>query len=395
MVHKLLIPLLFLFAAPLCFAQNSSVSYIRAKMEAGWYEEANALLTPLVGQVNVDPAAMYLKARALLYMGNFQEAEGWAEKSVKAAPDSAAYWTMLGTTKVFQVRKSPLKGLTKGRSSKKNLEKGAKLDPTNTESVMAWLTFNLYAPGLVGGSKDKARQLAEDLFEVNPVQGHLARAQIYRHTDDDLTRARIEMDAAVTLNADDPQPCYDLAETLMREGFPEDALDYYRLGAERDADAATGAARLGSAYLRQEMISEAQDSFDRALATDPANSPAVAGQGLIYLAQGQNEAALALFEDLVRIDPPFLPAKFYLAKAYVVSGIKYQEAAQLLREYLDGYLNFAWPSRALAHWHLALAQEKLGAYNEAWDNISLAMELPRGDEKMKHDAQRLEFMAND
>ncbi len=257
--------LLIILTASTGWANPADLGDIHHLMLDGQYEKANALLTPLVNGQDAAPRALYLKARAQLFMGNFKESQRWAESAIEAAPDSGNYWTMLGTAKAFQIRNNPMKGITMGRSSKKNLEKGLQLAPENLGSISAWLSFKLYAPGLVGGNRDEAARMAEQIFQLDLAEGHLARAQVFRHNDGDLSRARSEMQAAVQARPDDPAMCNKLAETLFREGFPEEALVYYRLGAELDPDPAQGSVRLGNAYFAQGLLNEARVAYQSAL----------------------------------------------------------------------------------------------------------------------------------
>ena len=386
--------LLIVFSQP-ALAQEKSLDEINTIMTAGWYEEANLLLDSHLGTNSPDPKALFMKAQAAIYLGHLEEAQEWSEKSVESAPQEAEYWSQLGTIKAFRIRRNPMKGLTLGRSSKKNYEKAVELDPLNLVALQSLMKFHLHAPGIVGGNKDKARQLAEQILALDKVQGHLARAEIFRRVDQDLPQARVEMDAAVSVNPQDPLLCYELAGILMGEGQTDDAWRYHHLGKERDPDQTRGQSQLAAAYFLQDRNEEALVIYLALTETDPDNTKALIGLGSVYLAQDNPAEAATIFQKLLESRPDFPPAKYFLARSYLEMKTNPEESVRLLHEYLDVHLNLQWPSRPLAHWKLALALEKLQKYDEAWESISLAQKLSGGNNRLSRDAKRLEFMAKD
>jgi tetratricopeptide (TPR) repeat protein len=378
-----------------CPASAASLPDLDQMIEDGHCEQAASLLDPLVDISSPDPRALYLKARAELMIGNLEEAQEWGEKSVQAAPDSAEYWAQLGTIKAFRIRKSPMKGITLGRSSRKDYEKALKLDPRNLNALESMMMFRLYAPGIVGGDKDKARQFAEQILAVDPAQGHMARAHILRWADKDMDRAREEMRLAAEASPGDPRVCYELGRRLLAEGHTQDGLQYYRLGAGRDPDPVKGKLKLGEAYLKNGFSLNCEELALEVLAADPGNPEARVLRARSQLARNQVAEGIAALQEVLAASPDHLPTRYYLGKAYLDGSASYQEAADLLAGYLDGHLNLFWPSRAVANWQLALALEKLQRYDQAWQHMSLALELSSGNDSMKHDAKRLEFMAKD
>lgn len=392
---KILIVLICLLLIQPVLAQEKSLTEIDSMMTAGWYEEANVLLDAHLEEESPDPQALFLKAMANLHLGHLDEAQEWSEMTVEADPHHALGWSLLGTTKAFQIQRSRLKALTLGRSCKKNYERGMKEDPTQVISVQSLMQFHLRAPGIAGGNKNTARQLAEDIYAIDPARGHMARALIYRIADQDMVAARREMAAAAELNLDDHGMWYEVARNLVLEGHFEDAVDYYQLGIERDPNPTFGMVLLAGAYLEQGFLDDAQATYEAVLSLEPENPSGVIGTGLVLLARGQTPEAVEVFRDLRARQPNYPPARYYLATALNTLDTNPEEAAFLLQEYLDRYLNIYWPSRSLANWQLALALESLGKYNEAWEVLSWALEHAPGNDEMKIDALRLEFMAKD
>lgn len=370
-------------------------SELSAKWEAGWYEQIGADVADAAAQKNPDHRALYYKARALLFTKQLEEAQKWAEKAVKAAPDSASYWAQLGAAKAFRIREKPLRGITLGRSCKKDFEKAVQIDPTHLESLWALMRFHMHAPGIVGGNKDKAWELAEAIMALNPAQGHQARGQLYLQLDKSMDQALAENRAAVAVDPANFKICYEIASSLLNGGHSEEALEFFRLGAQCDPDVAAGLVKLAGVHLRLGDLDQARLNYRKALAADPEEISASLGEGEILLATGQYDAAEAHFRAVLADHPDYLPTRYYLAKALNEADRSHEEAAELLNSYLASHLNFFWPSRAKATWQLALAQEKLGDYDGAYESIVLAQDLSWGSDQMNRDADRLEFMAKD
>jgi tetratricopeptide (TPR) repeat protein len=393
MKKTILLSLSFLAQSNFAFAVD--FQEIANKWQSGWYEEVGALVADAAAQKNADHRALYYKARALLFTRHLEEAQDWAEKAVKAAPDSSTYWAQLGAAKAFRIQEKPLRGITMARSCKKDFEKAVKLDPTNLESLWALMRFHMHAPGLVGGSKDKAWELADKIMALNPAQGHQALAQLHVHLDEDPIKAQADNRAAVAADPTNAKICFDIGQSLMNRGLSEEALEYYHLGAEREKDTADGLVKLAGAYLRIQDLDRAEDYLKQALIADPNEITASLGLGEILRYRGQVDEAIASFRALLDEHPDFPPVRYHLGQALVQAEQNIPEAVSLLQSYLDTRLNMAWPSRSKANWQLALAQEKMGSYDRAWASITLAKELSWGGDHLDSDMQRLEFMAKD
>ncbi len=65
------------------------------------------------------------------------------------------------------------------RNIKKRYEKALELDPNNTDVIAGIITFHTEAPGIVGGSKDRAKEFAARLKELDKYEGFRNFARIY------------------------------------------------------------------------------------------------------------------------------------------------------------------------------------------------------------------------
>src|ERR1700682_5084667 len=64
---------------------------------------------------------------------------------------------------------------------REEFETAVALDPNNLDARMALVEFYLRAPGIAGGSVEKARQQAEEIRKRDALEGHHAMARIHNY----------------------------------------------------------------------------------------------------------------------------------------------------------------------------------------------------------------------
>ena len=95
------------------------------------------------------------------------------------------------------------------RSIRKELEKAVELDPANLDARQGLVQFYLIAPGIMGGSVEKATEQASEIAKRDAARGHMVRAQIYVH-EKDFTKAEQEYVAAARVDPAQKGPRYAL-----------------------------------------------------------------------------------------------------------------------------------------------------------------------------------------
>ncbi len=371
------------------------LSTIEDLMDEGAYEEASALLDSHVKGKHATAQALFLKSTAALMLSDLEEAEEFGDKAVKADRTNPEYWTQLGTIKGLRARNgSKLKAIGRAKGARKDYDKALELDPRCTVALLSKLRYKLYAPGIAGGDKDEARELAGRLLEVDVAQGHLARAEIAIFADQDTTayRAELEAAAAVATRAED---VYDVARRFLAEGDRDRAWEVYRQAIALDDHPDRGKLRLAGQMLRQGLLDEAEAVLREIKIRGPQGPRAAVGLAQITLRRGEKERAWQQFQDVLQVNPDFPPGKYYLGEQYLLMKEDPAAAIPLLQEYLQGYVRQSWPPRAVAHWRLALAQEQLRDFDRAWENMKQAAEMGLAGDEFESDERRIKFMAED
>src|SRR5215212_1406296 len=136
----------------------ASVEAGRRAFEAGQYAAAKAQLGAVARADPKNGAAAFYLGRVALMETNYDEAQRWLERAVAAAPRTAEYRVHLATAYGQQAaRGSKFKGFGLAKKARAELEQAVALDPNSVDARIALVQFYLVAPGIVGGSADKAR----------------------------------------------------------------------------------------------------------------------------------------------------------------------------------------------------------------------------------------------
>lgn len=177
-----------------------------------------------------DAAAMYHLGRIADAENRNAEAIDWFERAVKREPNSALYHFWLGSAVGEEAQNaSKIRQPFLARKVKAEFERAVALDPKMVEPRMGLVDFYSIAPGVMGGSMDKAREQAAALVTLNPLRGHLAFARIaMRQKNDSATILAHE--AAIAAAPDSTAGYYGLGSFhRSRNRFPESLRVYDRL----------------------------------------------------------------------------------------------------------------------------------------------------------------------
>jgi tetratricopeptide (TPR) repeat protein len=240
---------------------------------------------------------------------------------------------------------------------RKEVEIAIQLNPGNLNALDAMMQFKYQAPGIMGGSKDEARALAEKITALNASAGYLAHAE--------------------------------LAEMQKDPG----QMEFFFLKAvqanPRNYDAQTALAKFYS-QSPHTKYDEAAKHAQVALQLDPTRVEAYWILARVFALQqqlGRLEQTLANSEKNVPDDlRPFYEA----AQALLEAGEDYRRAEGYSKRYLSQNPEGEEPDAADAHRLLGLVLEKEGRMAEARVEIHAAIRLRPNFKAAKDDLKRLE-----
>jgi tetratricopeptide (TPR) repeat protein len=152
------------------------------------------------------------------------------ERLVRASPDDAVLWRSLGEACGARARTAPVVSqLRWARKCRAAFEKAVALAPADVDSRIDLFMFYLEAPGIAGGSVERARWQAEVIVRLHSARGHAMLGMLFLRQKD-LSRAESEYRLAIDEASNDEAARADAEWRL--------GLLYEKLGKKSEAIAA-------------------------------------------------------------------------------------------------------------------------------------------------------------
>jgi tetratricopeptide (TPR) repeat protein len=215
-----------LFAAIVQAPNMSAQSMVRGKQ---LFDDAKyaAAKTELLAVQRVDgrnAAAAYLLGRIATIDNDGDEAFRQFERAVQLEDGNAKYHMWLATTIGDAAqRASSIRQPFMARRVKKEFERAVELDPNQLDARFRLVGFYAFAPGIMGGSMDKARQQAAEIAKLNPMRGALARGTVARYEKKPAAEEAACREA-IALGPDSLVAYVALADALVPAGKAADAF---------------------------------------------------------------------------------------------------------------------------------------------------------------------------
>jgi tetratricopeptide (TPR) repeat protein len=195
------------------------------------------------------------------------------------------------------------------RKARACFEKAVGLDPSNVSARSDLATYDMRAPALLGGGKQKARRQAEEVLKLDASRGHellgdLAEREKNPAEAEAQFRLAVETSALGRLRARRA-----LSGFLVRAGRFPSARQLWREVLEADrTDLAARYELAGIAIASNEGLERAAEQLTEALAWPPASPDPSRAQVYERLAQveqqlGRPERARAELEEALRLEP--------------------------------------------------------------------------------------------
>ncbi|HXJ93489.1 MAG TPA: hypothetical protein VMT20_11475 [Terriglobia bacterium] len=333
-----------------------------ALIKAGHWKRARAQVEPLYKANPNDAELSYLMSQIDGAFGDLAGARDLAEKSVALKSGESRYHRQLADVDGETAQTASL--FAKGGWAKKfkaEADTAAALDPRNLDARFDLLEYYLQAPRLMGGGKDKAVAMAEEIARIDSAQGYLAQARLAQDRKDAVAQESWLLKAAAA-NSNDHDILMAVANFYLKPpqpNFPQ-AEKYARRAVAADPGRADGYALLATSLASQSRWRD----LDTVLA--------------------QTDAKVS--DDR---------APYYRAGVAILSSAKPGEedlrrAEGYFRKYLDAEPEGGEPPLAAAHWRLGEVLEKEGRKAEAKSELETALRLKPDLEGAKKDLKELE-----
>jgi tetratricopeptide (TPR) repeat protein len=256
------------------------------------------------------PAGPVAELEAALETGDLDRAVRAGEKAVEADPGSSVAHDLLGRAYGLKAKDSHLFAQAHlARKARACFEKAVGLDPSNVSARSDLATYDMRAPALLGGGKQKARQQAEEVLKLDAARGHELLGDLAER-EKNPTQAEAQFRLAVEASAPGQlRARRALSSFLVRAGrFPSARQLWLELPEADHADLAARYELAGIAIASHEGLERASERLREALALPMASSDPSRAQVYERLAQverqlGRPERARAGLEEALRLEP--------------------------------------------------------------------------------------------
>ena len=225
----------------------------------------------------------------------------WAQKAIALAPTDALYQMLLGVAYGQYVRDVSIFGqLGIAYKVRDAFRQAVQLDPDNALARAGLAKYYILAPGIAGGSLNKANEQLAALDKLDPVQAAAVRVTWAEH-DKNQQQAEADLRIAVKLDKTGDGDFW-LGTFLLKQGRYADALVAFQDGIGKNPDNSLNYYGVGQA----------------------------AAQGKIQLQQGIQDLQkyLSMPHDWLPGTPTYKQAHYQLGMLYAVAGDKANEKAQ-------------------------------------------------------------------
>lgn len=274
----------------------------------GRYDQARAVLAPEAAKGSNNADLYYWMAKSDFEMRHFDDSISETEHAITLNPNNAEYHRLLGEACGRKAaRSSWLAGVGLAKRTRAELERAAELDPRNVPVRRDLVNFYVRAPGLVGGGEQKALDEIQQVFALDPVEGHLARLD-YDQERKQWDQADQECKSVLAAKPNRAGPYYEVASYYEhREDGPALQLAVAE-GRQNAGDTQRFDYYHGVAAVLTGDLGHAEASLQRYLGVpphsdQPSPTDAHVWLGRLYEKQGNHNAALAQFQEALKDEP--------------------------------------------------------------------------------------------
>ncbi len=180
---------------------------VNAALQAGEADKALALIASLPQGGSNIAQAKFLECRVRYALGQWNAAASACGRAVELDGQNSSYHLWYGRALGGRASNATfLSAFSLGKQVHQQFEIAVELDPRNAEALSDLGSFDVDAPGIVGGGLDKAAQVAAQLDKLDPPRAHQLRAEIASSRKDYAT-AEKELKSAIAAS---PHPALQL-----------------------------------------------------------------------------------------------------------------------------------------------------------------------------------------
>jgi len=321
MKSAILIILLILIGTTVSFSQ-STLKDVKKLIQERQFDSAKPILKSLYAKNDEDPEVNYWFGVYSLMQNNYDDAIDYLDAAIEENEKNARYHNLLGNAYGMKAQQGGmLKAAFAAPKAKSCWEKALELKPDYLDAKSALFQYYLNAPGVMGGDKDNAKQLAEKILKLHPPLGHSYFANYYFIADNNSAKAEHEIQES--LNIDTTDSLYNRVINI-------------NVGLLN---------RIGYSYLNNKNYSESKKAFKKAIELRPEAANPYDSMGDYYVARAQYDSALISYDLAILRDSNFVVSKFNKGKMLEKLNRK-QEAVLVYKDIIKNHTDSDYADQA-------------------------------------------------
>jgi tetratricopeptide (TPR) repeat protein len=294
----------FIFAQPV----EKAIKLVEAKN----IPEAKKLLGSVRQSDKDFAAAQFWLGRIAYDEKKYEEAESFFEEAIEANGEEAEYHNWYGNTLgAIASDANMFKQGMLAPKMKSAWEKSVALKSDYIEPRQSLIQYYLSAPGMMGGSVDKAKEMANEIMKLKPAEGHRQLGNIY-FKEKNYPAAKKEF---ITMAKLDPAYQSGLANYYLTQKQFSKAFDLFEESLKKNPDDMLSAYQLGkTSAISGERLDRGEACLKKYLGYQPKqNEPSHAGAQMrlaqITEKKGNKAEAQKLFAQALKADASLKEAK--------------------------------------------------------------------------------------
>jgi tetratricopeptide (TPR) repeat protein len=322
-------------------------------IKQGHWKRARPLVEAAYAAKPADPTVLYQMSRVKHMFGDLDGARSFAEKAVAAAPTADNHLQLADVVGDQAQKASVFKQIGRAGTVKKELAAALAADPAHIRAHYFQLEFYKEAPGIAGGSTDKAKGEAAVIAKLNAAWGYIAQAEV-----------------------------------AAKEKRTADIPELYQKAHDANPAQYETAVQWCNSLANQKKWPEAEKCARDLQSVDPGRIGAWSILAFVYVNQLRWDDVDKLLAEAEKVIPDNLVPYFNAANASLTVGA-FDRCERYYRKYLTQDPEPNAPKLSRAHWRLGLALEKAGRKADAVKEIQIATQLEPGFESAQKDLKRL------
>lgn len=290
------------------------ISAARQQFDQGQYGAAMSTLESAQSQNPAIADIYFWMGRALFEIHDFNSAIAQFQKAISLDGSISIYHDWLG--RAFGSKADKEKSFFVARNAKGQFEAAVKLDPSNVAARRDLADYCMQAPWIVGGNKEEALSQVNAIAAINPVEGHLARAEYDVSVLKNPQQAESEYQQLLAEKPAGVEPYLEAAAFFQRQNhFPQMEAAIDALEQAHPNDPRVTFYRGVYNVVTNGDLNNAEQELKSYLASTPERSdwPSHASArdwlGRIYQQQGKSVEAAEQYRAALQLDPQNQDAK--------------------------------------------------------------------------------------